>query len=420
MSITHSNIPAASSANDTEITPLAVVDHPTHPQKRQDEERTKTYLPPFFIKWYLASIVAHLCTGAHNAFSEYLTLDKNTAPPPHALNAFGNTMILLLYMPRILMKLVSYFLWDVKNVGQPWTHRCKNASHNVFQVLKHVVVYAYASSVFLKVFMKSKSLEYTNVIFLQSILLLTPFAIVLLERVFMRSRKSFQLPIILAFVVTFMGGVMLLLGETTSLCKDAKFYFLPDWHALGKNVTKKDWIGIAMAFVSMSCYAWSTLFVQYATSEDTHYFKYSCENLYIADRSICAVTFSILTFSLGDMKDFLHMTTTKWIVFFLSSTVDFGIGSYLNLFATSKLGGATNGLFLPLRLVSALFIAMITMHIRINSILQIIGIATIGSGLLTFMLWKKKKETGTIKDSGRKLKHEREPDMAPFSEVRAE
>lgn len=369
----------------------------------------------FFIAWYTAIIVTHILKGAHNSASKYLKHEEHS-PPPYSVTGFGNLLVVALYTPRIIQKLLVFFVARTEYNGTTegtFSERVRIAGNKIRRVVSHWSIYGFIIACFLRAFCKDKALGWTKAIFVQLMLAFTPFVVVLTTTLILRKgRLKWQ--ILATLLLSAAGSVVLLLGESTY--ESTSWTWFPDWKSLGQDVHRSDLVGVALAILSTIFYGLSTVFIDY--SVDNQYFELTCENLFVAERIIQGIPFLILAVAFGDLTQFKEVTWYNWLLFFGTSIGNYGIGAYLNVYATAKLGATTVGLLSPIRIIAALFTAMILLQETLNNTLQIIGIAIISISLISYSLWKKYNDKEIGHDKQAVLRYSNKPHMEPFSPLR--
>jgi drug/metabolite transporter (DMT)-like permease len=362
----------------------------------------------FFLGWYSAAILVHIMKGGHNGMTKYMK-ELEHGPPPYSSNALGNLFVLILYSPRIIEKLSKYYVWNKKLSP---SERASDTWGKLKKIFGHWSVYGFMVACFLRAFCKDKALDWTSVIFVQLMLSFTPFVVILTTSLILRKDKL-RWQVIVTLLASTLGSIILILGESTY---EKRWTWFPDWSKIGQAFHRSDVLGIFLASVAAVFYGLSTVFVDYAV--DNEYFELTCEDLFIAERILQGVPFFILAVAFGDLSQFKNLSASTWIIFFASGISNYGVGAYLNIYSTAKLGAPTVGLLSPIRIVSALFISMILMNETISNSLELLGLIIIGVSLICYMIWKKYNDGEIGPDTQRVLRNSRQTHMEPFSKLK--
>lgn len=365
----------------------------------------------FFVGWIFLSSISHICIGAHFAMNQYL--NQEPKPPPYTLPAFGNLFILVVYSSRLGTGLFNYWFLNRENYHRPVKRRVFNVVSRLRALFTHWPFYIFVLSVGIRTLTKGLSLDYTEATYVQLVMLFTPFVIVILNALLFRKRKV-RWELIGTLVVMAIGSFILLIGSGTR--DEAGFYFRPHIVHVFKKFDRNDMLGLGFALISTVTLASKTVFLSHLVDE--YELKLSCSNLFVIERLTRVVLFILPALFVGDLHDFTLFTYRQWIVFFLIALFNNGIGSFLDIYATAKLGSSIYGTLLPLRLVSTVFLDWLLLGQRVNNLFQLIGFAIIFSSLLLFMISTKKKDTEESFDRKPLLRRTKGQNMDPFSNLK--
>jgi drug/metabolite transporter (DMT)-like permease len=419
--------PASSySATTTHTKPLLKQQYDNNDNNNDNEEKPLTPLEKwsFFCLWISFALIGHMCKGFHVGLSDYLKQSDNQ-PPAYSILVLGNTFVLLLYSPRMIYKLFRYIFSnssDLINEEDGIQERREALSfHYLWQdrikpILTHWSSYAFAFAAMLRAFTKGKSVDYTSAMFVQLMLIFSPFFIEFIQSFIMKKSKL-QWQTITAVVIAAIGSFCIVLGGTTR--SEQGFHWLPNFHQFGEEIDKNDAIGIVLALFAALFLSIRTVLLNYIS--DSEHLKISCENVFVGLRVIYSLSFLIPFLVLGssDFNHFKQFTWIQWCIFFVTSIFNYGIGSYFNIYATVKLGSSMFGVLLPTRLLATTIIAVALLGDKVNNLFHILGFMLILIGTSGYMIWRKRNdESPSFSDQKPILRRSKNRTMEPFSNLK--
>lgn len=213
--------------------------------------------------------------------------------------------------------------------------------------------------------------RYTQAIYIQLIYLLTPFVVVLFNRLFMRDR----VPKGTLLAVTFsIGGAVLVLSDRFSA------------DGFGFALTSRDLLGLSIAFLSTLSLASYMLAVRRTADSPVSGF----DALVVQSTVIWLLSLAISLATGEEWGNWLSISRTAALVELAHIVfIIFGANT-LQILAIRHIGAPTVSTIMPFRLVSTIFFAWLLLGERLETVWQGVGAAVV-LVTVTAYLWRQRK-----------------------------
>jgi drug/metabolite transporter (DMT)-like permease len=210
------------------------------------------------------------------------------------------------------------------------------------------------------------ALRLTRVYLVQLINLISPFIVVLLNRLFMR--EPMPKLTLLAITLSVVGGALVIFGGLTG---ESRHFTL----------TVKDLWGILLAFLSSFGVAGYMMMVKQSKKRGLPW-----QVVYMAQVGTLAVSMGLLSIVSGeDWHLFRDISPAIWLIIILYAIIQEVGVKFGNIVTLRELGAPLVSSMLAIRLVAVLFIGWLVLGERLTSMLQWVG-AVLVAGTVTWYL----------------------------------
>jgi drug/metabolite transporter (DMT)-like permease len=296
--------------------------------------------------WYLVALAAHTGWGIYPALGRYMQTVSHL--PSMSVLVLGG-----------LPMTVALFVFILPRYGT--------------KIYRSRTLWIFAAAVVLRSITNILSQKYTLAIYVQLVALLTPFLVVLFNRLLLKERAPrFTGP---AIVLSFIGALLML---SQSLGTDGVTLAL----------TGSDWLGLGLAFASSSFLAIYMILVRMTAHEDVP------GDAVLVFQTVM-IQISALTVSLlirEDWSVWLHLGGQDWGVFLAYALLVVLGANGLQISAIRRLGAPMVSSLMGWRLISTLLAGMFLLGEQLTSLWQLAGMVLV-LVTVTCYLWIQRTPT---------------------------
>lgn len=291
--------------------------------------------------WIAASLAAHASWGVYPVLARYLQTISNL--PTFSILVAGN-LVVLVFLSRYLLR------------------------HTDRSVLRQPIVWAFGLIVMLRAVTNIASTRFTLSIYVQLVTQATPFLVILLSTLVFREKlPRFTIPAVTLALI----GAVLMIGSN--------FGAVPD------DPTRRDWLGVGLAFFSVMALATYMVLVRRTVK---HHIR--GESLLLIQLITIISISSIMSLIVGeDWGQYLRLGVTDWAIFFVFTFLVFLGANLWQIQAIQHIGAPFHSSMLATRLVSALIFGWLLLGERLESVWQVVG-AVIVLVTITWYLWQQR------------------------------
>lgn len=291
--------------------------------------------------WIAASLAAHASWGLYPVLARYLQTISNL--PTFSILVTGN-LVVLVFLSRYLI-------------------RRTNAS-----VFRLPIVWVFGFIVVLRAATNIASTRYTLSIYVQLVTQATPFIVILLSTLVFREKlPRFTIPAVTLALI----GAVLMIGT--------------NFGAVTDDPTRRDWLGVGLAFFSVLMLATYMVLVRRTVKHHV-----SGEALLLVQLIAIIGISSVMSVLVGEnWEQYLRLGVTDWTVFFVFTFLVFLGANLWQIQAIQHIGAPFHSSMLASRLISALIFGWLLLGERLESVWQVVG-AVIVLVTITWYLWEQR------------------------------
>ncbi len=256
------------------------------------------------------------------------------------------------------------------------------------------------------------SAGFTNAVYVQLIALLSPFMIALILSMTLGdtpegkmnrlTKRTFS-----ALLFTVIGSILIILGgvRTTPRDQDEPWYsiifnFEMDMGSLGRDLTRRDFIGMMLALAStffISVYMIMLRLCKTNTSCKASAWLTEGENFFLYQNAATLFTFIVPSLMLEDWSHWLSLTLFDWFLFIMFSVLIMLVATLASIVSIQKLGPSTVGSTTSVRMISAIIFSGFMLGESLQSAYQVIGSLIVLVSVSLFLYWQNKQQQQQVK-----------------------
>jgi drug/metabolite transporter (DMT)-like permease len=210
-----------------------------------------------------------------------------------------------------------------------------------------------------------------------------------------------------ALLFTVIGSILIILGgvRTTPRDQDEPWYsiifnFEMDMGSLGRDLTRRDFIGMMLALAStffISVYMIMLRLCKTNTSCKASAWLTEGENFFLYQNAATLFTFIVPSLMLEDWSHWLSLTLFDWFLFIMFSVLIMLVATLASIVSIQKLGPSTVGSTTSVRMISAIIFSGFMLGESLQSAYQVIGSLIVLVSVSLFLYWQNKQQQQQVK-----------------------